>query len=290
MSRWVVLTGFAAASILSGCASGPFAGWGCPSEGDVADMARRYRALQMLPNPPASLSVENAACGADKFVRELSSSHGPVVGYKAGLTNPAIQQRFGVSAPIRGVLLQKMVLGDGATLPARFGARPFVEPDLIVEVASPAIHDAKTHGEVLAALRSLRPFIELPDTLVEDPAKINAATLTLINVGARLGVVGAPIPVRNDAAFITALRDMRVRAVDQTGKELAAGNGASVMGNPLNAVMWLVADLKKAGITLKPGDLLSLGAFGTTPAEAGKTVRVHYDGLPGNPSVSVNFR
>jgi 2-keto-4-pentenoate hydratase len=55
-------------------------------------------------------------------------------------------------------------------------------------------------------------------------------------------------------------------------------------------VIWLAAELRKEGITLKAGDLLSLGAFGAGPAEAGRTVTVTYEGLPGNPTVSVKFR
>lgn len=35
------------------------------------------------------------------------------------------------------------------------------------------------------------------------------------------------------------------------------------MGHPLDAVLWLVADLRAAGETLRAGDLLSLGAMGT---------------------------
>jgi 2-keto-4-pentenoate hydratase len=113
----------------------------------------------------------------------------------------------------------------------------------------------------------------------------------MINVGARLGVLGAPVPVRNDAAFADALRTMTVRGVDGTGKEHGAAPGSAILDHPLNAVIWLAADLKRAGITLKPGDLLSLGSFSPAlPVTAGSTLRVTYEGLPGNPSVQVKFK
>lgn len=275
---------------LAGCAVPPADPPSCPTQAETAVRVQQYLSLALLPNPPASLTREGAACGARKFVTALEPALGPVVGYKAGLTNPAVQQRFGVNTPLRGTLLQKMLLPDGAELPAKFGARPFLEPDLVVEVGSAAIHDATTPLQVLAALRSVRPFIELPDVLVEEPGKINAPTLVLYNVGARLGVLGAPVPVRVDAAFADALRDMTVRAVDGSGKQIAVGRGSAILGQPLDAVVWLAAQLKQDGITLKPGDLLSLGAFGSGPAEAGQTVRVSYEGLPGNPSVSVRFK
>jgi 2-keto-4-pentenoate hydratase len=285
------------AAVLAGCANPPPPApppppdpAGCPSAAETQERVRLYVAMEMVPNPAPGLTREAAACGARKFVAALAASHGEVVGYKAGLTNPAVQQRFGLKAPLRGALLRKMLLDDGAEVPAKFGARPFMEADLMVEVGSSAIHDATTPEQVLPHLRAVIPFIELPDTVIADPSKIDAAILELINVGARLGVRGKPVPVRHDAAFADALREMTVRTSDATGKELSAAKGAAILGHPLNAVIWLAAELKKDGITLKPGDLLSLGAFGMGPVAAGQTLTVRYDGLPGNPQVSVRFK
>jgi 2-keto-4-pentenoate hydratase len=289
MCRWPLLPTALTALVLSGCASPPADPPTCPTGPETAQRVRQYVALEVMPNPPASLTAQGAACGQRKFIAALEPTHGPVVGYKAGLTNTAVQQRFGLREPLRGTLLRSMLLDDGAVVPAKFGARPFVESDLVVEVGSSAIHNATTPQQVLASLRTVRPFIELPDVLVQDPGRINAPTLVLNNVGARLGVLGAPVPVRNDAAFADALRDMTVRTVDGSGKEIGAAKGAAILGHPLHAVIWIAADLKKDGITLKPGDLLSLGAFGSAAAEAGKTLRVTYEGLPGNPTVSVRF-
>ena len=62
------------------------------------------------------------------------------------------------------------------------------------------------------------------------------------------------------------------------------------MGHPLQAAMWLAQALKKDGITLKKGDLLSLGSFlPARPVSADMQVQVQYLGMPGNPSVSVEF-
>jgi 2-keto-4-pentenoate hydratase len=276
---------------LSGCASPVPEAPTCPGDATVAQAVSRYAAMQPEPNPPAELSAAGAACGQAKFVRALAPTHGRVVGWKAGLTNPVMQKRFGVDEPVRGALLEKMLLRDGAEVPARFGVRPLLEADLLVEVGSSALHDAKTPVEVLAALRSVIPFIELPDINIADPSKITGPAITWINVGARLGVMGTPIPVRADAAFAETLRSMTVRVVDGAGRELDAARGEVILGHPLNAVTWLAADLKRAGITLKPGDLLSLGSFSKgLPTQSGASVRVVYEGLPGNPSVSVRFR
>lgn len=284
------LSALAVATLLAGCASPPPDDPTCPGDAEIADKVQRFHELRTVPLPPAGMTMAGGACGQRKFVAALQPRLGKVVGYKAGLTNPVVQQRFGLSAPLRGVLLEKMLLPQGSEVPAKFGARPFLEPDLVVEVASSAIHDAKTPVEVLAQLRAVIPFIELPDTLVDDPTKITGPALMANNVGARLGVLGRPIPVRADQAFADALRDMTVRTTDSTGKELGAAKGTAILGHPLNAVVWVASELKASGITLKPGDLLSLGAFGSGPAEAGKAVSVRYEGLPNTPVVTVRFR
>jgi 2-keto-4-pentenoate hydratase len=84
---------------------------------------------------------------------------------------------------------------------------------------------------------------------------------------------------------------MTVRLLDGDGRELDSGKGSAVLDQPLNAAIWLAADLRRSGIMLKPGDLLSLGSFSKLlPPKAGTSAKVVYDGLPGNPSVSVSFK
>ena len=241
-----VLPAVLAAALLSGCATLAPEPPTCPTDAEVADMTRRFVALQPVPNPPDSMTIEGGLCGREKFTRGLGATHGRVVGYKAGLTNVAVQKRFNYPAPVRGTLYEKMLLQDGAEVPARFGARPLFEADLVVEVKDASIHDATTPLQVLSALRSIRPFIELPDLVVQDPSKIGGPAINYINVGARLGVLGAPIPVTADPRLADALRDMTVRLVDGTGKELDSGKGTAILEHPLNAVVWLAADLKKS--------------------------------------------
>lgn len=264
----------------------------CPSDLDVALVAARYANLQPAPNPPADLSEADAACARDKLVRFLGQQDlGRIVGYKAGLTNEAVQKRFGATKPVRGTLFEKMLVQDGAELPARFGARPLFEADMVVEVKDAGIMTAKTPLEVLRHVSRIHPFIELPDLVVEDPSKLRGAALSAINVGARKGVLGKPFVLPATAESVAALAAMKVRLLDQDGRELDAGGGAAILGQPLNAVLWLVEDLKAGGIALKKGDLLSLGSFSKLlPPKAGTGVKAVYEGLPGTPSVSLRFR
>jgi 2-keto-4-pentenoate hydratase len=264
----------------------------CPSDLDAAIMAARYANLQSAPNAAPDLSMDDAVCGREKFSAFLAQNYGKRVGYKAGLTSPAVQKRFNHAAPVRGDLFEKMLLKDGAEVPAKFGARPLYEADIVVEVKDAGINGAKTPLEALRHIARIYPFIELPDLIVEDPSKITGASLTYSNVGARLGVLGTPIEVKAATPqLVEALAAMRVRVFDHDGKEVDAGKGSDILGQPLNAVLWLAKDLKSRGAALKKGDLLSLGSFSKLmPPKPGTGANVVYEGLPGNPSVSVRFK
>jgi 2-keto-4-pentenoate hydratase len=265
----------------------------CLSDAAVAAMAEAYLAGKPAANPE-SLNTADGECSRAKLLKIIGPKLGKPVGYKAGLTNPAVQKRFNHNAPVWGQLFSNMLLADGATVDAAFGARPLYEADLLVRVASNSINQARNAGEVLEALDQVIPFIELPDLVVEAPPKLNGPAIAAINVGARLGVTGKPIAVpatrAERFAMLDALRDMVV-VVRADGTEADRGKGSDVLDHPLNAVLWLAADLRRDNRALQVGDLVSLGSFSRLlPPKAGQKVSVEYQGLPGNPVVGVQFK
>ena len=263
----------------------------CPSPERVNTILRFQEMKLPLRGLRADLSMADAECGRRRLVERLEAMDNRIVGYKAGLTSRAVQERFGVTSPVRGVLLEKMLLKDGAAVPADFGARPVYEADLLVIVKDASIHQAKTHLDVLRSISLVVPFIELPDLQVAEGEKLSAPLIVSLNVGARLGVVGKGIPAQATPEFAAALAAMRVVVADQKGAEIASGRGAAILDHPLNAVLWLAQELDRSGVKLKAGDILSLGSF-TAPLQPwpGLAVTVRYEGLPGNPSVSVQFK
>ena len=265
----------------------------CLSDTDAAALFDRYAAGLAAINPEVTTEAD-AACSRAKFNALLALQYGKVVGYKAGLTNAAVQKRFNAVQPAWGVLYDGMILDDGATVDAAFGARPLFEADMLVRVKSADINRAKTPMEVLDAIDQIIPFIELPDLVVEKPAALNGNGITAINVGARLGAAGKPIPVpafrAERFAMFDALRDMTVVISDGAG-EIARGKGSDILEHPLNAVVWLAEALNKQGLAMEPGQWISLGSFSPlTPPKPGQKVTVRYDGLPGASPVSVSFR
>ncbi len=289
----------AAAALLGGCASvsAPSVAEtpGCLDNITVDRLLAAYNARRPAANPPETMTMADANCTRARFQQRLAGQAGRLAGYKAGLTNPAVQKRFNTDQPVWGALYTDMLLGNEAIVKADFGTRPLYEADMLVRVKSAAINDAKTPAEVLAQVDQIIPFIELPDLIVEAPPKINGAVLSALNVGARLGVRGTPMPVPQDAAgqarLLDQLRDMDVRLVDAQGTQLGGGKGSDVLGHPLNAVVWLAQALKAQGLSLQPGQVVSLGSFSALlPPKAGLNVTAHYDGVTGLQPVTVMFR
>ena len=262
----------------------------CPDDVQVIVFVSDYRALEVSRGLGQELTMQDARCAQTKVVRQLSATLGPVVGYKAGLTNAAVQARFGVDQPLRGVLLRDMLVGSGARLPAKFGARPLWEADLIAVVKDPeGLLRARTPRQAAESLSHVVPFMELPDLMLDPEATLNGPVLVAMNVGARMGALGERIPIQTTDEFVDSLASMTVVLIED-GKELARGPGSAVMGHPLNSAMWLAHDLERSGLRVKAGDLLSLGTFlPFQPPQPGTTATVRYLGLPGDPEVTVRF-
>ena len=266
----------------------------CLTQAQVQTMADNYFAKKPTPNFAAQ-SDKDAACTRARFNKLLAAHYGKVVGYKAGLTNPATQKRFNTNQPPWGVLYDGTIQPNGFSTVPNFGARPLFEADMLVRVKDAGINNARTPEEVMQHIDQVIPFIELPDLVVEAPPKLNGAAINAINVGARLGVAGTPIPVPTDRmdrfVMLAQLANMDIKVTDQAGKQIGAGKGSDILEHPLNAVAWLAQALHKEHRAMKPGDLISLGSFSALmPPKSGLAVTVNYEGLAGAQPVTVNFK
>jgi 2-oxo-hept-3-ene-1,7-dioate hydratase len=253
----------------------------CATDDEVAAFVEAHASKTPAKALGADGTLEDALCTQAKVRAALEQQLGPVIGYKAGLTGPAAQERFGVSEPVMGVLYRDMMLEDGATVPAAFGARPMFEADLILVVGNAAINEATTPEEAIRHISEVRPFIELPDLMYAEGEPITAETLTAMGVGARLGVLGEPIAVEDPEAMLQALGGMTVRVTNAKGEALAEAPGSSVLGNPVNSVLWLASK----GVEFEPGDMVSVGSIGPLmpPEKAGGKATVTYEDCPTEP-------
>lgn len=265
----------------------------CPSVPEVARLAAAYLERRTPPPPYADLSMADAVCAQDRLAAVLAQPLGDRVGWKVGLTNPVIQRRFGVDHPVAGAIFHATIRErSDAELPAGFGIAPVLESDLLLRIRDAGVNEAG--NDPVALLRHVDqviPFIELPDLVYPPDAAWTGPLIVAINVGARFGVLGEPIAPEATPDFAARLAAMTVTITDGT-QEVGRGPGRALLGHPLNALAWLVQDLKMRGRPLRAGEYVSLGGFSApVRPEPGHAYRVTYEGLLAQPvHVDVRFR
>lgn len=278
-----------ATAVLITVASAEAAAFDCAAT--AGKLAEAWDKRAPAPSPGADMTRDQGSCVQEALVKALIRYAGKPVGYKVGLTSKAAQDLFKVDSPIAGVLLADMIKPGGISVSAAYGARPVFEADLLVRVKDAGVNQARTPLEVASHLSEVIPFIELPDMVVAKGEPMSLPVLVAINVGARLGIAGRPIKVHASHGFVDALQKMVVVTTDEAGNELSRAPGTAILGHPFNAVTWLARHLANHGKALKAGDLISLGSFAPPqPPQAGRTITVRYDGLPGAEPVSVKFQ
>ncbi|MEO1889761.1 MAG: 2-keto-4-pentenoate hydratase [Cycloclasticus sp.] len=232
----------------------------------------------------AGLTPESALAIQKHVVYALSENWSGIAGYKAALTNPDIQQKMGIKEPLLGIFLKNMLLENSASIKISSTVHPFAEADLLVRVKDASINDAKTDEELLAAIDQVIPFIEIPDRLYSTDKPLTAEMLTAINTGARYGVMGEPIPMKDIENF----NFCQVGIVYDDRSHLKTGSCASLMGKPVNVIRWLRDKLLAMNYPLKPGALLSLGSLTSPiPVKKGRLTAV-YNGLGSQQAVTVS--
>lgn len=244
----------------------------CPDVSLMQNAARGWLAGQRLPDPLVR-TPEDGACAYTAFRGILEAELGPPVGVKIGLVTRAAQERFGGSGPLSGALFAPMLLPDGARLSLKGSRVPYFEADLVVTVGSAAIMRATTREEVAAALRDVRPFIEVPDVALREGVQPTAPLLAAYGLTPWRGVLGRGIPLADLSDPVADLGGLTA-VLKLDGKRIDGASGEVMMGHPLDVVLWLV---RQGGYELKPGSVISLGTLGKLyPAYVGHRVEAEY--------------
>ena len=130
------------------------------------------------------------------------------------------------------------------------------EPEFAFRMAKdlPPRSEPYTAREVLDAVGTLHPAIEIPDSRFFDFTSAGAAQIIADNACAHLFVLGAPI-----SANWRALDLVEQRPVITLRDKQFIGHGKNVLGDPLKALAWLANELRQLGVTLKAGQIVTTG-------------------------------
>ena len=204
-----------------------------------------------------------------------------VVGHKIGLTAVAMQQLLGVDQPDFGHILDTMMVADGATVPRDTLIYPRVEAEITFvlrhELRGPGVNVA----QVLAATQYVMPSLEIVDSRIAD-WKIKLSDTIADNASScRMVIGGTGTPVDGIDLRLVGM------VMEKNGEVINSAAGAAVLGNPANAVAWLVNKLAEFDVGLNAGEVILPGALSAAvTVQAGDTVRATFDRLG---TVSVRF-
>lgn len=209
-----------------------------------------------------------------------------LIGYKVGLTLPAVQRACGIVEPTYGHLFDDM---DFTGAPAVASDRLF-EPRFETELAFVLKHDlsgpACTVADVLAATDYVSPAIEVVDMRfrLKDPL-----------TGSARGTFDAVADNTSSAGMILGDRRFGAHDIDlrwagailyRNGIIEASGISGSVLDNPAGSLAWLANALHARGEGLKAGQVVLSGSFITPlPGGAGDRFKADY-----GPLGSIAFR
>lgn len=209
-------------------------------------------------------------------VRDLKLAAGRTVkGHKIGLTSKAMRDMFSATEPDYGFIFDNWFQLEGASVSRAAMNRPLVEVELAFvmgkELKGPSINAA----DVIRATDFVLPALEIVDSRYK--GRGNNMLVDSISDAATCGfVVLSGNPVK--------LTDVDVRRLSASlsinGQVVESGSAGAVMGNPINAVVWLANKLHEFGVSMQPGDVILSGSFvRAIPLEAGATIVALYDQL-----------
>jgi 2-keto-4-pentenoate hydratase len=205
-----------------------------------------------------------------------------VIGWKIAATSTNGQAHINVNGPLAGRLLSGQVFESGATVPSAGNRMRVAEPEFAFAMAQdlPPQATPYTQQQVMAAVASLHPAIEVPDSRLAPFTAAGEAQLLADNACARHFVLGPAAP---NVWHNLDLSTYPVHASVEHGNQLKYtrdGTGGNVLGDPRIALTWLANQLSGLGITLQKGHVVTTGTC-MVPLELqpGDTVSAEYGQL-----------
>ena len=245
------------------------------SNGAGAILWRNWQQRTRIDQLPVECRPADRAAGyaAQKEIVRFSGQ--AVVGWKIAATSPAGQKHIGVDGPLAGPLLANRVLADGAAVPLENNIMMVAEAEFAFTFARalPRRANPYTQDEVLGAVATLHPAIEVPDSRYSDFATVGAPQLIADTACADWFVLGSPTSAdwrsRDLSAHpVAAFRD---------GEKVAAGSGANVLGDPRIALTWLVNELRTYADGIDAGQFVTTGTCVVpVPIKPGNTIRADF--------------
>lgn len=247
----------------------------------LAEAARTRCALRETSPDDIPGSIDEAYQAQCAF---LSQVQAVPVGWKIGATHAAAREHYGFVEPFFGRVVRDALYSSPTLLSRRTFERPGIEVEFGFRIGQEIRARATPHDResVAQAISVVVPVVEIVDSRIAAWPDLPALALIADN-----GAHGALVVGRDKEDWRTI--DLACTHVELSlnGRLRGSGAGSHVLGDPLNAVVWLANFLLGRGACLRPGEIVSSGsAAGVVWVEAGDDVSADFGPLG---TVSVAF-
>jgi 2-keto-4-pentenoate hydratase len=253
-----------------------------PAAGDAAQILVDARISKFrIPELPVSARPTNESDAyrtqADLVQRMLQHYRGEVIGYKIACTNALAQRQLNVTGPFYGHLLSPFCYNSPARLDSSTFDMRLIEAEFAFRIGRdlPPVQSPRTHEEIADAIDGILPGIELVDSRYNSWTTVGVLSLISDNACNAGWVRGSVIS--DWTRFDLAAQVVRLYVSNELKQE---GNGAAVLGHPLNALQWLIEKLNSQGLGLKAGQYVTTGVTtGVYEALRGDRIRADFGPL-----------
>jgi 2-keto-4-pentenoate hydratase len=210
--------------------------------------------LDALPEP---LRPRTRAEGYAIQSHLMEHTQAPLFGWKIAATSLAGQRHVQVDGPMAGRLLAEKVLEDRATVSLSSSNMRVAEIEFAFRFERDLAPRARPYQvlEVMAAVGTLHPAIEIPDSRFNDFCVVGAPQLIADNACANLFILGPAVEI--------SWRDLDLAGHSVSGvvvgKSEHQGKGANVLGDPRIALTWIANELSSLGIPLVADQVVTTG-------------------------------
>ena len=253
----------------------------------LQDSQRTRVQLELFSRLHPTMDIEDSYAIQRAWMDLCRSLGRTAIGHKIGLTSRAMQIASQITEPDFGLLLDDMLIRDGAEIETARFIVPRIEVEFAFILARPLVGPNVTLFDVLGATDYVTPALELIDARIEQFDRQTKAPRKVLDTIADNAANGA---------IVLGGRPMKVDAVDwrwagallyKNGVIEESGLGAAVLNHPGNGVVWLANKLAAHGEGLAAGEIVLGGSF-TRPVAcaAGDVLHADYGPLG---SISVRF-
>lgn len=177
------------------------------------------------------------------------------IGFKIGGTNPEIMKLLKAKEPFYSYLYQEQTFNNKKCLkltPNTFG----IELELAYKVSKNIFNNKiRKKKQIKQFILGISPALELVG-MRQKIKKINYVGQAIVDFGLNISLVKSRIHKPKNISKLL----FKTKIINLKNKKVYFGHTKNVMGNPINALFWLIQELQKKDISLNKDFWVSTGS------------------------------